>query len=78
VDRSSGALHVRFWPSAAPAPDLVVRLVRSVPGAALTPAGILRVPLAAAAPPLSGLAGLLDVLEKALAPSEESLRASGL
>jgi transcription-repair coupling factor (superfamily II helicase) len=78
VDRSSGALHVRFWPSAAPAPDLVVRLVRSVPGAALTPAGILRVPLAAAAPPLSGLAGLLDVLEKALAPTEESLRASGL
>ncbi|HVR71046.1 MAG TPA: transcription-repair coupling factor [Vicinamibacteria bacterium] len=78
VDRSAGALHVRFWPSAAPAVDLVVRLVRGLPGASLTPAGILRVPAAPGTPPLGALESLLATLEKALAPAEESLRASGL
>jgi transcription-repair coupling factor (superfamily II helicase) len=77
VDRSAGALHVRFWPSAAPAPDLLVRLVRGTPGASLTPAGVLRVP----APPgaaLPEVESLLFRLEEALSPAEEGRRASSL
>jgi transcription-repair coupling factor (superfamily II helicase) len=77
VDRSAGALHVRFWPSAAPAPDRLVRLVRGTPGASLTPAGVLRVavPTGAALPEVESL---LLRLEEALAPVEEGQRASSL
>jgi transcription-repair coupling factor (superfamily II helicase) len=75
VDRSAGALHVRFWPSAAPAPERLVALVRSLPGASLTPAGILRLPASPTAPALDGLEALLATLERALAPAEEGLRA---
>jgi transcription-repair coupling factor (superfamily II helicase) len=75
VDRSAGALHLRFWPSAAPAPERLVRLVRSLPGAAFSPAGILRVPVPSPAPPLGGLESLLDRLQPELAPSAEGLRA---
>jgi transcription-repair coupling factor (superfamily II helicase) len=78
VDRSAGALHVRFWPSTAPPAERMVGLVRSLPGAALTPAGILRVPLAAATPALAGLEALLDLLERTLGRPEEGRRASGL
>jgi transcription-repair coupling factor (superfamily II helicase) len=78
VDRSAGALHVRFWPSAAPPPELVVPLVRRLAGASLTPAGILRVPLAPGTPALDGLAALFDRLQEALAPAEEGVRASSL
>jgi hypothetical protein len=56
----------------------MVGLVRSLPGAALTPAGILRVPLAAATPALAGLEALLDLLERTLGRPEEGRRASGL
>jgi transcription-repair coupling factor (superfamily II helicase) len=75
VDRSAGAFHLRFWPSSAPAPEVLVRLVRGLPGAAFTPAGILRVPVSAAAPALPALESLLDTLERALVPAEEGLRA---
>jgi transcription-repair coupling factor (superfamily II helicase) len=78
VDRSAGALHLRFWPSAAPAPDLLVRLVRSLPGASLTPAGVLRVPQAPGTAPLDGLAALFGRLQEALVPVAEGARASGL
>jgi transcription-repair coupling factor (superfamily II helicase) len=77
VDRSAGALHLRFWPSAAPAPDLLVRLVRGMPGASLTPAGVLRVPVPTG-PALPEVESLLFRLEEALSPAEEGRQASGL
>jgi transcription-repair coupling factor (superfamily II helicase) len=78
VDRAAGALHVRFWPSGAPLPEQVVPLLRSLPGAAVTPAGILRVPQAPGTAPLAGLEALLERLEQALLPAAEGARASGL
>jgi transcription-repair coupling factor (superfamily II helicase) len=78
VDRSAGALHLRFWPSAAPPPELVVPLVRRLAGASLTPAGILRVPLAPGTAALDGVLALFDRLQEARAPAEEGVRASSL
>jgi transcription-repair coupling factor (superfamily II helicase) len=75
VDRSAGAFHVRFWPSTAPTPERLVQLLRELPGAALTPASILRVPAASTQGALEGLEVLFGTMEKMLASAEEGVRA---
>jgi transcription-repair coupling factor (superfamily II helicase) len=63
VDRSGSALHVKISGEGTLGPGRLVGFVRSVPGAALSPQGILRVPLPEEHDSLSGLADLLARLE---------------
>jgi transcription-repair coupling factor (superfamily II helicase) len=70
VDRTAGALAVRFGPQPPLAAGTLVSWVRSLSGASLSPQGILRVPLPAAAAPMPALDALLRSLESAmLAPA---------
>ena len=58
VDAGTGALSLRFSASASLSPARLVELVRGLPGARLTPEGVLRLPRRAAGP--------LEALEEAL------------
>jgi len=69
VDRVGTALLLRLLPQAAAVPpEALVGLVRDVPGAALTPDGVLRIPSMVEGIPLVALARALDRLE-ALVPA---------
>jgi transcription-repair coupling factor (superfamily II helicase) len=59
VDAAAGALRVRFAPDPPLSASALVELVRARPGAALSPQGVLRVPLPAGTGALDGLAALL-------------------
>jgi transcription-repair coupling factor (superfamily II helicase) len=65
VDAASGALHVRFAPDPPLSASALVELVRARPGAALSPQGVLRVPLPAGTGALDGLAALLRAVSAA-------------
>jgi transcription-repair coupling factor (superfamily II helicase) len=62
VDFAGGALHVRFAPHPALAPNALVAFVRSRAGATLSPQGVLRVPTPPGSGALDALAGLLRAL----------------
>jgi transcription-repair coupling factor (superfamily II helicase) len=62
VDFAGGALHVRFAPDPALAPNALVEFVRSRAGATLSPQGVLRVPTPAGSGALDALAGRLRAL----------------
>jgi transcription-repair coupling factor (superfamily II helicase) len=64
VDRAAAALHVRLSGEGAVAPERIVGFVRSVPGATLSPQGVLRVPLPEADDSLTGLEALLGHFER--------------
>jgi len=66
ADRAAGALHLRFGPETPLSAEAMVGLVRALPGASLSPAGVLTVPLPPAADALSSLSGVLDALEAAV------------
>jgi transcription-repair coupling factor (superfamily II helicase) len=70
IDRQAAALHLRFAPSPALSPELVTALVRSRPGAALTPQGTLRLPVSSR--------DSLDAVAAALEALEAETRASAL
>jgi transcription-repair coupling factor (superfamily II helicase) len=63
VDRAGAALQLRLAPQAPYPPQALVGLVSSLPGAALTPEGLLRVPTPAHQGALAALAQVLDLLE---------------
>jgi transcription-repair coupling factor (superfamily II helicase) len=65
VDRGAARLTVRFGAATPVAPGTLVALVRRRPGAALSPDGVLRWPLAETAEPLAALDELLGALEGA-------------
>jgi transcription-repair coupling factor (superfamily II helicase) len=65
VDLAASSLALRFDPSRAPAPELLVRLAGQRHGAVLLPDG-LRWPLAPGESPLDGLAAALEELPQAL------------
>ena len=68
VDRVGGALLLRLSPHVAAPPEALVGLVSALPGAALTPEGVLRIPGAVEGSALAALARGLDRLE-ALVPA---------
>jgi transcription-repair coupling factor (superfamily II helicase) len=64
ADLAGLALHIRFGADGPLPPAVLVDLVRSTPGAALTPQGVLRLPLGETAEgPLPSLEGFLSRLE---------------
>jgi transcription-repair coupling factor (superfamily II helicase) len=63
VDRRGGALNIKFHPGSKIEPSLLMHLVSSRTGAQFTPAGVLRLPLAASG---EGAAAVLDYLDGAL------------
>ena len=65
VDLTTEALHLRFSAETRLEPDALVRLVRTIPGSALSPQGVLKLPLAAPAPVLPALEQALTALEQA-------------
>jgi transcription-repair coupling factor (superfamily II helicase) len=67
VDRGERAFHVRLGPEAPLAAERLVALVEAMPGAVLSPDGVLRVPAAVGASPLAALAPILDRLAAAAA-----------
>ena len=75
ADLAGAALHLRFGAPARLAPEALVAVVRSLPGASLTPGGVLRAPVAFPGDPLASLARLLQALESA---AHGSNRVSGL
>jgi transcription-repair coupling factor (superfamily II helicase) len=66
ADLAGGALHLRFAPTTPLAPAALVPVVRRLPGASLSPQGVLRVPLLAGAAAPLALASVLRALEAAL------------
>jgi transcription-repair coupling factor (superfamily II helicase) len=66
ADAAAGALHLRFAADAPAGPGLV-DVVPGIPGASLSPQGVLRVPLPAGGLPLPALEALLGTLEAAMA-----------
>jgi len=68
VDRGERAFLLRMAPEAPLAADRLVALVQAMPGAVLSPDGVLRVPAVQAEPPLEALARLFDRLEAASPP----------
>jgi len=63
IDRRGGALNIKFHPASKIAPERLMSLVSSVPGAQFTPAGVLRLPL----PPHSERpSAILDFVKEAL------------
>jgi transcription-repair coupling factor (superfamily II helicase) len=66
VDLAGGTFHVRFSPDPGPSPEALVGLVRSTPGASLSPQGILRLP-APSGEPLQALESLIGSLHGARA-----------
>jgi transcription-repair coupling factor (superfamily II helicase) len=69
ADLAGGALHLRIAPETPLRAEAVTDLVRRLPGASLSPQGVLRAPVAAGETPLLALAALLDRLERAAPPS---------
>jgi len=67
ADLAGGALHLRIAPETPLRAEAVTDLVRRLPGASLSPQGVLRAPVAAGETPLLALAALLDRLERAAA-----------
>jgi transcription-repair coupling factor (superfamily II helicase) len=67
ADLAGGALHLRIAPETPLRVDVVLDLVRRLPGASLSPQGVLRAPVAAGEAPLQALSALLDHLERAAA-----------
>jgi transcription-repair coupling factor (superfamily II helicase) len=63
ADLAGGALHLRIAPETPLRADVVADLVRRLPGASLSPQGVLRTPVAAGEAPLQALSALLDRLE---------------
>jgi transcription-repair coupling factor (superfamily II helicase) len=63
ADLAGPTLHLRFGGETSLAPESLVNVIRSIPGASLTPHGVLRVPLTATAGPLQSLDSLLQHLE---------------
>jgi transcription-repair coupling factor (superfamily II helicase) len=64
VDLAGGALHLRFGEQGALPPEALVARVQAVPGASLSPQGVLRVPFPAADDALEALPELLALLEE--------------
>ena len=67
ADLAGGALHLRIAPETPLRAEVVTDLVRRLPGASLSPQGVLRAPVAAGEAPLTALSALLDWLERAAA-----------
>jgi transcription-repair coupling factor (superfamily II helicase) len=67
ADLAGGALHLRIAPDTPLRADVVADLVRRLPGASLSPQGVLRAPVALGEAPLQALSALLDRLEHAAA-----------
>jgi transcription-repair coupling factor (superfamily II helicase) len=63
IDLAGGALHLRFAETAQLAPEVLVARVRALPGASLSPQGVLRSPLPPGAEVLQALDGLIGHLE---------------
>jgi transcription-repair coupling factor (superfamily II helicase) len=63
VDRSGSALHVKMSGESAVGPERLVAFVRGLAGAALSPQGVLRVPLPEGGDSVSGLEAVLSRLE---------------
>ena len=66
VDLGASALHLRLAPETPLGGATLAAAVRSWPGASLSPAGVLRAPLAAGAPALPALGAVLEALEGVL------------
>jgi transcription-repair coupling factor (superfamily II helicase) len=64
VDLAGNSLHARFAPDAPLRPERLIGLVRSRPGAGLSPQGVLRVPIEPGMPPLAALEALVDELTR--------------
>jgi transcription-repair coupling factor (superfamily II helicase) len=64
IDLAGGALHLRFGETGGLAPEALVARVQAVPGASLSPQGVLRVPFPAADDALEALPELLALLEE--------------
>jgi transcription-repair coupling factor (superfamily II helicase) len=64
IDLAGGALHLRFGESGALPPEALVARVQAVPGASLSPQGVLRVPFPAGDDALEALPELLALLEE--------------
>ncbi len=69
VDRAGPALHVRLSGEGLLGPDRLVGLVRRLPGAALSPQGILRAPLPDVDDSLTGLEALLASMDASVPPT---------
>jgi transcription-repair coupling factor (superfamily II helicase) len=70
ADLAGPTLHIRFGADGPLPPAALVDLVRSTPGASLTPQGVLRLPLAETGDgPLPSLQGFLSRLEAVAEPS---------
>jgi len=67
ADLAGGALHLRIAPETRLHAEGVMELVRLIPGASLSPQGVLRAPVPPGESPLQALAALLDRLEPAAA-----------
>jgi transcription-repair coupling factor (superfamily II helicase) len=63
VDLAGGALHLKFAETAGIAPEVLVARVRALPGASLSPQGVLRAPLPPGAEALQALGELIGHLE---------------
>jgi transcription-repair coupling factor (superfamily II helicase) len=74
VDLAGGALHLRISPETPLRAEGVADLLRRLPGASLSPQGVLRAPVAAGEAPLQALSALLDRLEH----TARGLAATGL
>ena len=64
IDLAGGALHLRFGEAGGLAPEALVARVQAVPGASLSPQGVLRVPFPAGDDALEALPELLALLEE--------------
>jgi transcription-repair coupling factor (superfamily II helicase) len=67
ADLAGGALHLRIAAETPLRGEVVMDLVRRLPGASLSPQGVLRAPVPPGEPPLATLSALLDRLERAAA-----------
>jgi transcription-repair coupling factor (superfamily II helicase) len=63
ADLAGGSLHLRFAPTTPLAPETLVPVVRRLPGASLSPQGVLRVPLPPGSAAPLALASVLRALE---------------
>lgn len=64
IDLAGGALHLRFAETGGLPPEALVARVQAVPGASLSPQGVLRVPFPAGDDALEALPELLALLEE--------------
>jgi transcription-repair coupling factor (superfamily II helicase) len=66
ADRAGGALHLRLAEQGPLAPETLVGLVRTLAGASLSPAGVLKVTPPPGVAPLAALEDVLDTLQAAV------------